>query len=243
MKHTPPAPIYGVGGVLFIKEAIDLFEEEFEVLLKKQLSEARGQRREMLDRDLSGTKKMLEVIYSVIGSLRDIVLEYEMVTLSGVKIYGDAFIRPLGLVLEEENYITHAETITRKRFSFERARIRSVAALGYSFFPYSRDELEQHPEQCRREFQEIVNTKANQDSMEFLTLPVYEREILRFALMRSVPFYLSDSSLWLNLKKETSRKVLRSLEEKKLIVAIGGGQNRCHGFRISDKAIMLFHRR
>lgn len=103
-----------------------MFVEEYEALYRKQLDEARGQRREMLERDLSATKKMLEVIYPVIGSLASVVLEYEMVSLSGVRIFGDAFFPCIATVMEEENFITHAENITRKRFSFERARIRSV---------------------------------------------------------------------------------------------------------------------
>ncbi|WP_256760142.1 hypothetical protein [Cohnella sp. WQ 127256] len=39
-----------------------MFEEEFEVFLEKQLKDASGQRLEMLKRDLTGTKKLLEVV-------------------------------------------------------------------------------------------------------------------------------------------------------------------------------------
>lgn len=85
MKHTPLAPETELAAFLrSAKEKMFVFEEEYEALYRKQLVEARGQRREMLERDLSATKKMLEVAYPVMGSLASVVLEYEMVSLSGV---------------------------------------------------------------------------------------------------------------------------------------------------------------
>jgi hypothetical protein len=85
----------------------------------------------MLQRDLTGTKKLLEgVILPVVGTLEGLVLEYEMTSLSGVKVYGDVFHPKLRTVFEEDSFVTHAEKITRDRFSFERARARSVAILG-----------------------------------------------------------------------------------------------------------------
>ncbi|MFC5402032.1 hypothetical protein [Cohnella soli] len=217
-----------------------MFEAEFDAMLKKQTKEARGQRTEMLERDLAGTKLMLEVLYPVLGTLEGIILEYEMTALSGVKMYSDVYIKRLRTVLEEEHFITHAETITRKRFSFERARARTIAVHGYSYFPYGRDELEKQPDQCRKDFQSLIDAKANTDRLGVMTLPVYEREILRSALWRANEFQLSDVSSWLGLKKETARKVLRSLEEKQLIRLIGGGDSRCHKFCITEKAVALF---
>jgi len=69
-----------------------MFKDAFEALYTKQLSEARGQRRENLEGELYGTKKMLEVLYPVLGTLDGVVLEYEMTSLSGVKIYADALL-------------------------------------------------------------------------------------------------------------------------------------------------------
>ena len=44
-----------------------MFENEFNALLRKQYSEARGQRKEKLGGELAGTKKMLEVVYPVLA--------------------------------------------------------------------------------------------------------------------------------------------------------------------------------
>lgn len=216
-----------------------MFEEEYEALYRQQLAEARGQRREMLERDLSATKKMLEVAHPVIGSLAGVVLEFEMVSLSGVKIFGDAFIRDIVTVMEEENFITHAENITRKRFSFERARIRSVSALGYAFFPYSKDELEQQPEACRRDLRELYGIRTSSAGEDYLTLSAYEREALRFAALSSQPFDLSALSAWLQLRNEASGKVARTLAAKGYLLKVGGGERRSHEFAISEQGRSL----
>ncbi|CAM3750279.1 hypothetical protein COLU111180_06640 [Cohnella lubricantis] len=222
-------------------ERMQQFEDEFKSLHQRQLAESRGQRREMLERDLSNTRTMLEVLYPVIRSLDDVVLEYEMIALSGIRIYGDAFLRSSGTVLEEENYITHAEQITRKRFSFERARTRSVTALGYAYYPYSRDELEQQPESCRRDLQALISMKLSGTGAGLLELPVVEREALRFAALRLKSFQLVELSDWLRMSKEASSRAARSLVAKGLLVRIGGGEHRCFEFAISDKgrAVML----
>lgn len=212
-----------------------MFEEEYAALYEKQLAEAQGQRREMLERDLSGTKKMLEVIHPIIGTLEGIILEHEMVGLSGVRIYGDAFISSLRTVLEEENYITHAESITRKRFTFERARVRSVGALGLTYYPYGRDELEQQPDACRRDLQDLISLKTTCKASEFVALPVLEREVLRFAAAaRPHSFGLTELSEWLHIKNEASSRLAKSLEKKRLLSKIGGGEQRCHEFAISE---------
>ncbi|MCD9023213.1 hypothetical protein [Cohnella silvisoli] len=220
-----------------------MFEKEYEGFWKEQVRGAGGQRLEMLQRDLTGTKKLLEmVLQPVLGSFKGLVLEYEMVSLSGVKIYGDVFHPLLRTVFEEDNYVTHAEMITRDRFSFERARARSVAALGYTYFPYSRDELEKKPDFCQRNLYELIGRIGNAEGVGLRQLPVYEREVIRFSLLYNKPFQLADVSVWLQLKKETCRKVLRDLESKGLVYSIGGGMTRCHEFMITEKAVSLLYR-
>lgn len=220
-----------------------MFEKEYEVFWKKQICCADGQRLEMLQRDLTGTKKLLEqVLLPVFGSFEGLILENEMVSLSGTRIYADVFHTMLRIVFEEDHFVTHAEKITRDRFSFERARARSVATLGYTYFPYSRDELEKRPDFCQRNLYELIGRVGNVEGAVIHHLPVYEREVIRFALFRNQPFRLADVSVWLLLKKETCRKVIRDLEFKGLIHSLGGGVTRCHEFMITEKAVALFHR-
>ncbi|MEX1031316.1 MAG: hypothetical protein WDZ91_14915 [Paenibacillaceae bacterium] len=220
-----------------------MFEQEYEVFWKEQVNEAGGQRLEMLQRDLTGTKKLLDkVLLPVCGSFKGLILEYEMMSLSGAKIYGDVFHSVLRIVFEEDHFVTHAEKVTRDRFSFERARVRSVATLGYTYFPYSRDELEKKPDFCQRNLYEMIGRIGNVEGAGIYHLPVYEREIVRCAMFHYQPFSLADVSEWLLLKRETCRKVIRDLELKGLVHAMGGGLTRCHEFKLTEKAITLMHR-
>ncbi|WP_239617794.1 hypothetical protein [Cohnella mopanensis] len=220
-----------------------MFEKEYELFWKKQVKGVGGQRLEMLQRDLTGTRKLLEsVLIPVFGSFEDLEIEYEMVSLSGTKIYADVFHSRLRVVFEEDHFVTHAEKITRDRFSFERARARSVAIFGYIYFPYSRDELDKKPEFCQRNLYELIGRIGIAEGTGLLELPVYEREAMRFALLRNKPFQMADICTWLHLKREASRSVLRNLESKGLVYPVGGGSTRCHAFMITEKAKDLFHR-
>jgi hypothetical protein len=233
--HAARSFLSELAAFYFFKEADLVFEKKYEEFWKEQVRGADGQRLEMLKRDLTGTKKLLEILLlPIFGSFEGLVLEYEMVSLSGVKIYGDVFHPMLRTVFEEDNFVTHAEKITRDRFSFERARARSIPTLGYTYFPYSRDELEKKPDFCQRNLYELIGRIGNADGVGLYQLPVYEREVMRSALLRNKPFRLADVCVWLLLKKETCRKVLRDLETKGLVYSIGGGKTRCHEFMITE---------
>ena len=75
-----------------------------------------------------------------------------------------------------------------------------------------------------------------------MKLPVYEREVLRCALMSSKPFSPAVVRSWVLIKHEAGRQVLKSLESKELIRRIGGSQERSYAFLITEKAVALLHR-
>ncbi|BBI31392.1 hypothetical protein [Cohnella abietis] len=221
-----------------------MFEKKYADFWKEQVRGVSGQRLEMLQRDLTGTKKLLEgVLLPVFGSFEELSLEYELVSLSGTKIYGDVCHPQLRLVFEEDHYVTHAEKITRDRFSFERARARSVAVLGYTYFPYSRDELEKKPEFCQRNLYELIGRIGGVEKSGLYHLPVYERELMRFAILRNKPFQLPVACEWLQLKREACRKIIKNLELKDMLYPLGGGSVRCHEFMITEKGASLLYQR
>lgn len=220
-----------------------MFEKAYEAFWNEQIRQAEGQRLEMLRRDLTGTKILLkEALLPVLGSFDGLQLEYEILSLSGAKIYSDVCYPQVRIVFEEDSFITHAEKITRERFSFERARARSVAMLGYTYFPYSRDELEKKPILCQRNLYEWLGRFGNVQEAGLFKLPVYEREILRFALTCNKPFGLNDVCHCLQLTRETCSKIVRDMAAKSLLSPIGGSQTRRYQFFITEKANSLFYR-
>ena len=135
--------------VFVVEEIILRFVEE-------QRASARGQRKELLERDLSGTIKLLEYLWTVLGSFEGITLEYEFTGANGERNYIDVYYEPLGIGFECEGFVPHAETITRRRFSFEKRRIRRKARLRIVYYPFSKDELEYEPEMCCQDLREII---------------------------------------------------------------------------------------
>jgi hypothetical protein len=151
-----------------------MFSEEFDRFLEQQKSEARGQRLEMLNKNLSGTRRMLEAMWPALKSFQGITLE------------------PLGFALESEGFAVHAEKITRDRFDFEKVRVRTMDAYNYKYVPYSRDELGNKPEWCLRDFYELLGRFSSSPGGKLMELTVYEREMLRYAECMVRPLRLED---------------------------------------------------
>jgi len=214
------------------------FDQAYEKLLAEQRRSATGQRLEMLHRDLSGTRKLLEIaIWPTLGSLEGIELEYEIVSLSGAKMYVDVFYTPIGLALESDGFVSHGENLTRDRFSFERMRIRTVAVKGYRYFPFSYDELDKKPDACQRAIYELFGRYISAPGSALNELPVYEREIVRFGwTRRGEPFSLAEACRCLLMKDDATRKVLKRMVERGTLRPMGSGTQRFYAYQLTERA-------
>ncbi|MBW5445000.1 hypothetical protein GE107_02830 [Cohnella sp. CFH 77786] len=213
------------------------FNDAFEAFLTLQKQEATGMRREMLDRDLTGTKKLCEALWQVFGSFDDLILEYEVVSETGIKIYIDVYHRVLRIAFEAEGYAVHADKITRERHSFEKMRERTFTKYDFKHMPFSWDELDKKPEACKRSVFELLGRFGDPGGGGWMELPVYEREIIRSAAVHPGPFSFSDACRWLQSGPRPVRKALSSLVDKHLLVMEGGGSKRFHKFRLSMEAV------
>lgn len=170
-----------------------IFEREFSIFLEKQKQSASGLRLEQLQKDLVGEKKMLAaLIWPVFQSFEDFVLEYEVITPSGVRIFIDVFYEPLRLAFESEGFAVHAELITRDRFSFERMRVRTMAAYGYKYIPFTWDELDKKPEACRRFLYELLGRYSGVTRAGVEAQSIQENEVIRQAVCLNRTFRRAD---------------------------------------------------
>lgn len=214
-----------------------MFEKEFEKLLLLQRNSAKGVRLELLEKDLVGTKKLLkEVVWPVLKSFEGIILEHEIVSTTGVRIYIDVFYEPVEIAFESEGFVAHAENITRDRFTFERMRIRTILMYGYKYVPFSWDELDKRSEACRRFMYELLGRFSISSGLALEELSVFEREILRYALKLNRPLRLKDACYCLQWGPEACRRVLRSLMSKHLIKPIDSSKQRCHKYALEEKS-------
>ncbi|MFC5405163.1 hypothetical protein [Cohnella soli] len=221
------------------------FEEAYRKLMEEQLRTASGQRLEMLKKNREGTKKLLEVVvWPSLRSCDSLVLEYEFVGANGVKMYVDAYYEPLALAFECDGFVVHAELITRDRFDFEKMRIRSMAFSRMLYVPFSRDQLDKQPEQCKRVFLELLGHSTSVRGSKWMEeLSVFEREVIRYAFRLRRPFRLDDVKYCLGCKYDLSKRVTLQLLEKKLIVALGSGNRRFHFFEATPSAKELLLQR
>ncbi|TFE29079.1 hypothetical protein [Cohnella luojiensis] len=218
-----------------------MFERQFKEYFSEQKRLANPRRLEMLNRKLTGEIELLkEVIYPVLGSFHGLEMEYEMMGLTGVRIFGDFFYEPLRMIIECEGFVTHAEVITRDRFDFEKMRIRTIAQYEYRFIPFSWNEIDKKSEVCRRQLYAIIGQYSSSGAATPYQLSVYEREIIRYAIRLNRPFDLADACYCLQMGRTTSIKVLKTLLGKGLIRPVGDAKLRIHAYELEDAARSLF---
>ena len=129
---------------------------------------------------------MLEVLWPVLQTFEGVTLEYEIRGAGGERNYIDAFFEPMAIGLECEGFGPHAEMITRRRFAYEKRRVRKLAVYRYVYYPFSKDELDKEPEMCRQDLREFLALHGGvgvAGSRAMAELSVYERETLRYGLM------------------------------------------------------------
>jgi len=214
------------------------YEAEFDRLLERQIRSAEGQRLEMLKKDKIGEKRLYcAVIRPVLPSAADeIVMEYEIPSMTGVRIYLDFYLPSLRWALECEGFVAHAEKITRDRFDFEKARIRAMAAQRITPIPFSWDEITNKPEACRRALYELLGRQTAVPGAAYADLTLYEREIIRYAIWLNRPLQFKDFIDCTGMKKDFIRKILKTMMKKELIAPLNQGKQRVYYYVLTEKA-------
>ncbi|WP_123040859.1 hypothetical protein [Cohnella candidum] len=213
------------------------YEKEFDGLWEEQIRTATGQRLEMLRRDKTGEKKLYcEALRPVLPSPEGLVMEYELISNTGVRIYIDFFNPPLRWGVESLGYVPHAEKITRDRFDFEQVRICTMAARKITYIPFTWDQLDKRPDYCRRTLYELIGIHSALPGEAYRDLSIYEREIIRFALYLNRPINMDDVTLCTNFQKDAGRKIIRMMVGKGLLQPLGRGTERFHFYELTPKA-------
>ncbi|MGR7943126.1 hypothetical protein ACU063_01510 [Paenibacillus sp. M.A.Huq-81] len=216
------------------------FESKFNNFLEEQKKTASPRRLEMLEKDIHGTLVLFkEVLWPVFHEFEGFVLEYEFQGESGTRMYVDVFYKPLSIAFECDGYGAHAENITRRRFNFEKQRIRTMQLLGYVYAPFSKDELDGYAHSCRKYVQQLMGKLAGEKENE---LTIYEKEVIRAGAMIQRPFRVSDICRCLKKKESFSRKVIKSLVEKGLVQPSSSNLYRNHEFIVVSDALQYIHR-
>ncbi|BBI33205.1 hypothetical protein [Cohnella abietis] len=214
-----------------------MYKSEYAELLEEQKSSATGARLEQLNKQGEGEKKLCEeIIGPVLKTFKGIVLEKEIVTLSGVKVYIDAYYEPLRFGFEGEGFVVHAENITRSRFDFERQKIRSMVAYGIKYIPFSWDEMDKKADACRRTVYELVGRYSGHTGTSYQEVSLYEREVIRYALRLGRPIKMSDVRECLQSSNDFCHGVLKNMLVNKWIRPLNETAERHHQYVLSEEA-------
>jgi hypothetical protein len=203
--------------------SISLVEREYNKLLEAQMRHATGMRLEQFKKQGEGERKLLiDIFWPVRKTFEGIILENGIVTLTGVKAYIDAYDGSFRFGFEGEGFVPHAENITRSRFDFEKQKVRSMAAHGIKYIPFTWDDMDKKPDMCRRAMYELYGRYGgNAGAAAYQQVSLYEREVIRYALWLGRPFKMSN---------DFSSRTLRKLIDKKLISPMNVNAKRHHEY-------------
>ncbi|WP_127582761.1 hypothetical protein [Paenibacillus koleovorans] len=213
-----------------------MFEQQWNLFLERQQRDAAGARLERLQRDLTGEKKLVATLFwPVLKSLDELTLEYSISSQTGVTIYGDVYFRRLNAIVETEGFVSHAEQVTRDRFTFERMRVRSFVMQGYLYLPFSWDELDKKPDACRRVLYELLGRSSLGRAPGEVDLSAGERELVYWMRLHGKELSLAEACMRLGRTAKPTRHVLRKLLGKQLISPVNQGTLRIHKYALTEK--------
>ncbi len=213
-------------------------DKEYETLLEEQRNMASGPRLELLQKHGEAERKLLiNIVWPVRQSFKGLILEKEIVTLTGAKAYIDVFDETVFFGLEAEGYTVHAGNITRARFDFERNKARSMSALGIRYIPFSYDEMDKKPEVCQRSLFELYGKYGtNADSATYKEATSSERELIRYAMRLGRPFQMQEMRSCLGKGPEACREIVRGLVSKGIVHPVKPGLKRNHFYTLDKDA-------
>lgn len=215
------------------------YEEEFNKLLEEQMRKAGGARLEQLRREKTGERKLFaDVLRPVMpsSSLAEVVLEYEMVSLSGVRIYLDFYFPTFRWAVECLGYVPHAEMMTRERFDFEQVRVHTLDVYSITHIPFSWDQINKKTEYCRRVMYEMLGRNSAVPGDAYRDLTIHEREVIRYAKYLNRPLKIGDVCSCTHLKDDAARNIIKMMVSKGLVKPLGKGKVRFHQFLLDEKA-------
>jgi hypothetical protein len=214
-----------------------MVKSEYMKLLEGQIKQASGMRLEQLRKQGEGEKKLVEdILLPVLKSTKGIILEKEIVTLSGVKAYIDAYYEPLRFGFEGEGFVAHAENITRPRFDFEKQKVRSMVAYGIPYIPFTWDDMDKKPDMCRRTLYEMLGRYSGSFTDSYREVSLYEREVIRYGLRLGRPIRMKDVRECLQTGQDHCRRVLRKMIQKKIIRPLNDQAKRHHEYILEEDA-------
>ncbi|MGG4553963.1 transcriptional regulator [Paenibacillus humicus] len=218
---------------------MSLFEEVYPKWLDQQIAEETSpRRREFLRKGLSwGTVEFLRKIwYPTIGNFDHLYPEYEVRDYNNGYRYLDLAYLPGNAkgCIEIQDYRSHARDIEVNRFKDLCMKQSLLALDDWLFLPIAYLSIRDDPGVCKQLTLSFIGKFLSSSVPSGLHWA--EAETLRFARRLLRPFTPGEISAHLQLSEQHSRKILRQLASKQLLL-IASGKLRYRTYRLPETEV------
>lgn len=171
------------------------------------------------------------------GSFDYLYAEYEVPGFGEGSFFIDhAYLRPPHKVgWEIDDFSTHGQHASRRTFEYERERQNLLVLDGWTVFRLPLDMIRERPRKCQQfVLQTLGRLYGDFGADKEITLPLKQREILRFAHKLQRPFTPADIRVLLGTGDKLTRLLLHDLAMKGWLDAASGTQ-RVRSFQLRKR--------
>ncbi|MBB6731117.1 DNA-binding response regulator [Cohnella zeiphila] len=209
------------------------FETAHPIWLKDHVAASSGERRRRLEEGGHGhaEKEMLRTVWlPAFGHLEHLHPEFEITDFQGGSRFIDlAYIRPPHRVaIEIDGYGPHWKDASRRQFCDERVRAAHLINDGWIVIRIGYDDLKDRPRLWQQILQQLIGNLYGQVRTQDAELYSQEQEILRLAARLERAIRISDVRAFMQCGYIVARRLIRQLEDKELLLPVGGGLSRAH---------------
>jgi len=215
-----------------------MFEQHYEIWVEEQRKTRGGEALRKLNEDHGHAEKLFleQVWWPLFGQFDCLFPEHEVPHARNSSYYLDyAYIRPPHRInWEIDDFGSHAKTITRRGFDYERDRQNYLQLDGWNIYRFTLDALKERPLQCRQFIQQVMGRLygTNPDASH---LTLKQREIIRLALRTHTPITPAEVCEQVGVKSQHARKLLQDMVKQRLLKA-HSGKKRIRSYSLGPKA-------
>ncbi|UQZ36289.1 hypothetical protein C2I18_23850 [Paenibacillus sp. PK3_47] len=204
------------------------FEEAHRLFVAGHAGARSGERKGRLLRGHNFAEKLFlqNVWWPLFGALGDLHPEYEVYDWNRKSQFLDfAFLPPGGarFGIECDGYQSHIKDMDREKFCYALNRDTFLTGLGWKMLHFSFDDIQQRPEVCRMLLQLVLAPYLARPAAAQQILSE-EKEVLRFAWRIGKPLRPKDVSDHFGINFRTSKRLLNSLCEKRLLKPVASNE-------------------
>jgi hypothetical protein len=225
------------------------FEADYEIFLTQHIALSKGARRRRLeDGHGHGEQLFLEQVWwPAFGNLDGLHPEYEVYDFKDGRRYLDYawFYGPVSLAIEIDGFKVHVKDLDQEKFSDQLTRQNDLVNDGWRILRFSYEAVRDRPRSCQQQISHFMGrwtgARRGGDLGAIVDgLNVNEREVLRAASRRGVPFGISETMQWLDVHRHTAVKVLTSLHTKGWLTADGLGPRGTRKYNLNRAKVIDF---